>query len=58
MLNNIATKQWRRPAATPEAVAQLRVAYEVSERRAFSTLGADRASVRYHGLRLRRDLRL
>jgi hypothetical protein len=41
-----------------EAVAQLRVAYEVSERRAFSTLGTDRASVRYRGLRLRRDLRL
>jgi hypothetical protein len=58
MLNNIATKQWRRPAATPEAVAQLRVAYEVSERRAFSTLRADRASVGYGSLRPRRDFGL
>jgi putative transposase len=39
------------PAARREAVAQLRVAYEVSERRACSTLGADRASVRYRSLR-------
>jgi putative transposase len=39
------------PAARREAVAHLRVAYEVSERRACSTLGADRASVRYRSLR-------
>jgi putative transposase len=35
------------PAARREAVAQLRVAFDVSERRACSTLGADRTSVRY-----------
>ena len=39
------------PAARREAVAQLRVAYEVSERRACSALGADRASVRYRSIR-------
>ena len=35
------------PAARREAVAHLQVAYEVSERRACSALGADRTSVRY-----------
>ena len=35
------------PAARREAVAQLRVALEVSERRACSVLGTDRTSVRY-----------
>ena len=35
------------PAARREAVAHLRIAFEVSERRACSTLGADRTSVRY-----------
>jgi putative transposase len=35
------------PAARREAAAQLRVAYEVSERRACSALGADRTSIRY-----------
>lgn len=35
------------PAARREAVAHLRVAYEVSERRACSALGTDRTSVRY-----------
>lgn len=35
------------PAARREAVAHLRVAYEVSERRACSALDADRSSVRY-----------
>jgi putative transposase len=35
------------PAARREAVAQLRVAYEVSERRACLALGADRTSIRY-----------
>jgi len=35
------------PAARREAVAQLRVAFEVSERRACSALGADRTSIRY-----------
>src|SRR5271154_2889095 len=40
------------PAARREAVAQLRVAYEVSERRACSVLGADRTSVRYRSSRM------
>jgi putative transposase len=35
------------PAARREAVAHLRLAYKVSERRACSTLGADRTSIRY-----------
>jgi len=35
------------PAARREAVAHLRVAFEVSERRACSALGADRTSIRY-----------
>jgi putative transposase len=35
------------PAARREAVAHLQLAYEVSERRACSALGADRTSVRY-----------
>jgi putative transposase len=39
------------PAARREAVAHLRVAFEVSERRACSTLGADRTSVRYRSNR-------
>ena len=39
------------PAAGQEAVARLRVAYEVSERRACSVLGADRASIRYRSTR-------
>ncbi len=39
------------PAARREAVAHLRVAYEVSERRACSALGADRTSVRYRSHR-------
>ena len=39
------------PAARREAVAHLRVAYEVSERRACSALGAERTSVRYRGCR-------
>jgi putative transposase len=39
------------PAARREAVAHLQVAYEVSERRACSALGADRASVRYRSHR-------
>jgi putative transposase len=40
------------PAARREAVAHLRVAYEVSERRACSALGADRSSVRYRSRRV------
>jgi len=40
------------PAARREAVAHLRVAYEVSERRTCSALGADRTSVRYRSRRL------
>jgi putative transposase len=39
------------PAARREAVAHLRVAFEVSERRACSALGADRTSVRYRSVR-------
>ena len=39
------------PAARREAVAHLRVAYEVSERRACSALGADRTSIRYRSIR-------
>ena len=39
------------PAARREAVAHLRVAYEVSERRACSTLCTDRTSVRYRSRR-------
>jgi putative transposase len=39
------------PAARREAIAQLRVAYEVSERRACSALGADRTSIRYRSSR-------
>jgi putative transposase len=39
------------PAARREAVAHLRVAFEVSERRACSTLGADRTSIRYRSTR-------
>jgi putative transposase len=39
------------PAARREAVAHLRLAYEVSERRACSALGADRTSVRYRSSR-------
>jgi putative transposase len=39
------------PAARREAVAHLRVAYEVSERRACFALGADRGSVRYRNVR-------
>ena len=39
------------PAARREAVAHLRLAFEVSERRACSTLGADRTSIRYRSIR-------
>ena len=39
------------PAARREAAAHLQVAYEVSERRACSALGADRTSVRYRSRR-------
>ena len=39
------------PAARREAVAHLRVAFEVSERRACSALGADRTSIRYRSTR-------
>ena len=39
------------PAARREAVAHLRVAFEVSERRACSTLCSDRTSVRYRSRR-------
>jgi putative transposase len=39
------------PAARREAVAHLRVAFEVSERRACSALGTDRSSIRYRSTR-------
>jgi len=39
------------PAARREAVAHLQVTYEVSERRACTTIGADRKSVRYRSHR-------
>ena len=39
------------PAVRREAVAQVRVAFEVSERRACSVLGVDRTSVRYRNRR-------
>ena len=39
------------PAVRREAVAQVRVAFEVSERRACSVLGVDRTSVRYRSRR-------
>jgi putative transposase len=39
------------PAARREAVAHLRIAFEVSERRACFALGADRTSVRYRSTR-------
>ena len=39
------------PAVRREAVAQVRVAFEVSERRACSALGVDRTSVRYRSIR-------
>ncbi len=39
------------PAARREAVAHLRLAFEVSERRACSTLDADRTSIRYRSIR-------
>jgi putative transposase len=39
------------PAARRETVVHLRAAYEVSERRACSALGADRTSVRYRSRR-------
>lgn len=58
MLKDIAAKKMVTPAArrvTPaarrEAVAHLRVAFEVSERRACSALGADRTSIRYRSIR-------
>ena len=39
------------PVARREAVAHLKVSFEVSERRACSVLGADRTSVRYRSIR-------
>ncbi len=40
-----------RPAAQREAVAYLRQAFEMSERRACRVIGGDRTSVRYRGVR-------
>src|SRR5256885_13859227 len=45
------SKKMVTPAARREAVAHLRVAFEVSERRACSTLCSDRTSVRYRSRR-------
>ena len=45
------SKKMVTPAARREAVAHLRVAYEVSERRACTALGADRTSIRYRSSR-------
>src|SRR5205085_10636490 len=39
------------PAVRREAVTQLRVGFEVSERRACTALGVDRSSVRYRSCR-------
>ena len=39
------------PVARREAVAHLKVMFEVSERRACCVLGADRTSVRYRSIR-------
>ena len=39
------------PAARREAIAHLRVSFEVSERRACSALGTDRTSIRYRSSR-------
>ena len=39
------------PAAKRDAVAHLRKAHQVSERRACSVLGVDRSSVRYRSVR-------
>ena len=39
------------PVARREAVAHLKVTFEVSERRACCVLGADRTSVRYRSTR-------
>jgi putative transposase len=39
------------PVARREAVAHLKVSFEVSERRACSALGADRSSIRYRSTR-------
>src|SRR6516164_4836781 len=50
MLKDI-NKKMVTPAARREAVAHLRLAFEVSERRACSTLGADRTSIRYRSIR-------
>src|SRR5262249_24052212 len=47
MLKEIVAKKLVTPAVRREAVAQVRVAFEVSERRPCSALGVDRTSVRY-----------
>jgi transposase-like protein len=51
MLKDIASKKMVTPAARRKAVAHLHLAYEVSERRACSTLGVDRSSIRYRSTR-------
>ncbi len=55
MLDNAALKDLLgkavRPAARREAVAYLRQAFEMSERRACRVIGGDRTSVRYRGVR-------
>jgi putative transposase len=51
MLKDVASKKMVTPAVSREAVAHLQVAYEVSERRACTALGAGRTSVRYRSHR-------
>jgi putative transposase len=51
MLKEIQFKKMVTPVVRREAVAHLRVTFEVSERRACCVLGADRTSVRYRSIR-------
>src|SRR5262249_58443886 len=47
MLKDVASKKMVTPAVRREAVVHLRAAYEVSERRACSALGADQTPIPY-----------
>ncbi|MGR3759256.1 IS3 family transposase [Roseobacteraceae bacterium NS-SX3] len=51
MLKDVASRKVVTPAARREAVAHLCKAHQVSQRRACSTLGVDRSSVRYQSMR-------
>lgn len=46
-LKDLLSKKMATPAARREAVTHLEQGYEMSERRAYSLIGADRSSVRY-----------